>query len=125
MTASEMAKRRSEKLSPQRRREIAKSGGLARSDKMRQAAHQRRLWSAIIEAVDTLFARVKKDGKPRAIFVHLGEVVVLTTDSKDYRILAGKAPNSLAGIFNHRSSRKQVFDDIHAVIELLAQAAKS
>ena len=124
ITASEMAKRRAKSLTPARRREIAGKGGAAFRENARRRAQERHLWTAIVDAVDTLFDRIAADGKQRALFVHMGDVLVMTTNNADYRNLAAKHPNSLVGVFNHQSTRKQVFDDIHEVTDRLAQASK-
>lgn len=118
MTASEMAKRRVASQSPHRRREIAQKAGRASGAKARQAAHQRQLWTNILGAVETLMTRIKDDGKQRALLVHMGEVLVLTTDCGDYKKLVAKHPISLIGVYNHRTTRSQVFDDVYASEQL-------
>ena len=120
--ATMLAKRRAQALTPQRRREIARRGGATFRENARRRAHQRHLWTAILGAVDVLFQRISEDSKQRALFVHMGEVLVMTTENSDYRRLVEKHPASLVGVYNHRSIRKQVFDDIQEVTDRLAQA---
>ena len=119
-----MALRRAEKLPAADRRRIASMGGRTRQDRRVQAGIQEQLWAKTQDAVEGLLERLRVDGGPRALFFHLGEMVVLSPGSAEYRRLIQRAPEGLVGTYQRNTTKEQVLEDL-SEIPVLAQAVKS
>jgi len=121
--ATEQRERRLKAVSAKRRREIASMGGKAARENRLLRLENENLWLDATAAVDDLFSRIAHEGKPHALVFHLGDVCVMRTDNVEYLGIVVLYPGALIGVYNHRSTKSQVFEDMDE-IPALAQARR-
>ncbi len=80
---------------------------------------QERLETSVFEAIDALFAWLKKDAKPRALVIHQGTAWVADPETRDYRLFAQKHPDATVGTYNRDASRTQVIEDVKEIAPAL------
>ena len=112
-----LGKRRMEKMNDDERRALSKLAldvRLSRKTKQDRRIMDRvhgRLATAILEAVDCLFEKLK-GGAKLALVVHQGDALVMNPESKDFRILQGKDPDAVIGIYDKSAARSDVIEDV-------------
>ena len=85
-------------------------------DKRVRQKIQEVLASKVHEAIDSLFRRLQREGKPRALVIHGGEAWVIDPTSRDYRLLEQKHPEAVVGIYDRNSTRLQVLEDVREIL---------
>ena len=73
---------------------------------------QANLAAVIYEAVDTLFERMAKEHRRLALVIHRGDAWIVDPETRDYRLVVQRHPQSIIGTYDATASYSQVMDDI-------------